>query len=86
MKTSERVSRRSSLTVGTLICGLLGAAAFCLLGARDAGAANGAPLPEAHVLAAPSPTDGSVVYFGDEYAEAERALQDQPIEPMPPTF
>lgn len=86
METDQRIPGRSRMAGGIVIAGLAWIVAACGLHPHEAGLTDDATSREA-MTTVPSPKASAAGnYVGDEYAVAQRALQDKPVEPTAPTF
>jgi hypothetical protein len=78
-----RARRRGHFLLYGIVCTI----AACGAGVSGTGIADGTGVVEVHAAAPLNVrSEAPPAYFGDEYAEAERALQERPQDPEPPSF
>lgn len=75
----------SSIKTSLLSAAAIVAVSLSIVGCSRADG-EGRPVAAAASSAASSPAFPPVEYFGEGFAEAEKALQNKPVEPAAPTF
>lgn len=86
VKTDHHIPGRSHIAGGIVIAGLAWIVAACGLHPNETGLADGATSREAMTIVPSPEASAASNYFGDEFAVAQRTLQDKPIELTAPTF